>query len=103
MPAAPPGGVGPTGALRRRPFAYIYPPDATTLRGYALFDRNTRAAAAIADKFRGTEVSVPAPSRDGEVPPEPSPSPLLIPREFDIKPSSHPRGEKDFHFYILCT
>ena len=28
---------------------------------------------------------------------------LLIPREFDIKPSSHPRGEKDFHYYILCT
>jgi hypothetical protein len=32
------------------------------------------SAAAVEDKFRGTEVSVPAPCRDGEVPPEPSPS-----------------------------
>jgi hypothetical protein len=31
-------------------------------------------SATAADKFRGTEVSVPAPCRDGEVPPEPSPS-----------------------------
>jgi hypothetical protein len=31
-------------------------------------------SSAAADEFRGTEVSVPAPSRDGEVPPEPSPS-----------------------------
>jgi hypothetical protein len=33
-----------------------------------------RSAAAVEDKFWGTEVSVPAPSWDGEVPPEPSPS-----------------------------
>jgi hypothetical protein len=32
------------------------------------------SAAAIEDKFWGTEVSVPAPYRDREVPPEPSPS-----------------------------
>jgi hypothetical protein len=32
------------------------------------------SAAAIEDKFRGTEVSISAPCRDGEVPPEPSPS-----------------------------
>jgi hypothetical protein len=31
-------------------------------------------SSAVADEFRGTEVSVPAPCRDGEVPPEPSPS-----------------------------
>jgi hypothetical protein len=33
-----------------------------------------RSAAAVEDKFRGTEVSVLAPCRDEEVPPEPSPS-----------------------------
>jgi hypothetical protein len=33
-----------------------------------------RSSAAAADKFWGTEVSVPAPCRDGEVLPEPSPS-----------------------------
>jgi hypothetical protein len=32
------------------------------------------SSAATADEFRGTEVSIPAPYRDGEVPPEPSPS-----------------------------
>jgi hypothetical protein len=32
------------------------------------------SSAAIEDKFQGTEVSIPAPCRDGEVPPEPSPS-----------------------------
>jgi hypothetical protein len=34
----------------------------------------TYHAAAIEDKFQGTEVSVPAPCRDREGPPEPSPS-----------------------------
>jgi hypothetical protein len=33
-----------------------------------------RSATAVKDKFQGTEVYVPAPCRDGEVPPEPSPS-----------------------------
>jgi hypothetical protein len=44
------------------------------------------SAAAIEDQFRGIEVSVPAPCRDGELPPEPSlltpppsPSTLLSP------------------------
>jgi hypothetical protein len=32
------------------------------------------SSAAATDEFRGTEVSVSAPYRDGEVPPEPSPS-----------------------------
>jgi hypothetical protein len=31
-------------------------------------------AAAVAEEIRGTEVSVLAPCRDGELPPEPSPS-----------------------------
>jgi hypothetical protein len=38
------------------------------------FPEQFRSAAAVEDKFRGTEVSVPAPYRDGEVPPESSPS-----------------------------
>jgi hypothetical protein len=38
------------------------------------FPEQFRNAAAIEDQFRGTEVSVPEPSRDGEVPLEPSPS-----------------------------
>jgi hypothetical protein len=37
------------------------------------FPEQFRSAAAVEDKFRGTEVSVPAPCWDGEVPPEPSP------------------------------
>jgi hypothetical protein len=37
-----------------------------------------RSSAAIADEFWGTEVSVPAPCRDGEVPPEPSPSVSIV-------------------------
>jgi hypothetical protein len=38
------------------------------------FPEQFRSAAAVEDKFWGTEVSVPAPCRDGKVPPEPSPS-----------------------------
>jgi hypothetical protein len=38
------------------------------------FPEQFRSAVAVEDKFWGIEVSVPAPCRDGEVPPEPSPS-----------------------------
>jgi hypothetical protein len=44
-----------------------------TLGGSAIFQKEFRSSA-TADEFRGTEVSVLAPCRDGEVPPEPSPS-----------------------------
>jgi hypothetical protein len=44
----------------------------------AFFPEQFHSAAAIEDKFWGTEVSVPAPCRDGEVPPEPSPSVSII-------------------------
>jgi hypothetical protein len=40
----------------------------------AFFPEQFRSAATIKDKFRGIEVFVPAPCRDGEVPPELSPS-----------------------------
>jgi hypothetical protein len=61
-------------------------PEEKTLRGPALVHEKFRSAAAIKDQFWGTKVSVPAPCRDGEFPPEPSlstpppsPSPLLSP------------------------
>jgi hypothetical protein len=38
------------------------------------FPEQFRISAAAVDEFRGTEVSVPTPCQDGEVPPEPSPS-----------------------------
>jgi hypothetical protein len=38
------------------------------------FPEQFRSSAAVEDKFRGTEVSVPAPCRDREVPPKPSPT-----------------------------
>jgi hypothetical protein len=40
----------------------------------AFFPEQFRSSATVEEKFRGTEVSVPAPCRDGEVPPDPSPS-----------------------------
>jgi hypothetical protein len=45
-----------------------------TLGESAIFQKEFRSSAAAVDKFQGTEVSVLAPYRDGEVPPEPSPS-----------------------------
>jgi hypothetical protein len=45
-----------------------------TLWESAKFPEQFCSAATVEAKFRGTEVSVPAPCRDGEVPPEPSPS-----------------------------
>jgi hypothetical protein len=44
-----------------------------TLGESANFQKEFRSSAAAADKFRETEVSVSAPCRYGEVPPEPSP------------------------------
>jgi hypothetical protein len=45
-----------------------------TLKQSVFFPEQFCSAAAVEDKFRGTEVSIPAPCRDGEVPPEPSSS-----------------------------
>jgi hypothetical protein len=45
-----------------------------TLGESAKFPEQFRSAATVEDKFWGTEVSVSGPCRDGEVPPEPSPS-----------------------------
>jgi hypothetical protein len=40
----------------------------------AFFPEQFRSSAAVEGEFWGTEVSVPAPCQDGEVPSEPSPS-----------------------------
>jgi hypothetical protein len=45
-----------------------------TLGELAIFQKEFRSSAAAVDKFQGTKVSIPAPYRDGEVPPEPYPS-----------------------------
>jgi hypothetical protein len=45
-----------------------------TLGELVIFQKEFRSSAATNDEFRGTEVSVSVPCRDGEVPPEPSPS-----------------------------
>jgi hypothetical protein len=45
-----------------------------TLEESAKFPKEFRNAAAVEDKYRGIEVSIPAPYWDGEVPLEPSPS-----------------------------
>jgi hypothetical protein len=45
-----------------------------TLKGSAIFQKQFHSSAAAADEFWGIEVSVSTPYRDGEVPPEPSPS-----------------------------
>jgi hypothetical protein len=43
-----------------------------------IFEKESCSSAAATDEFWGTEVSIPAPCRDGEVPPEPSPSVSII-------------------------
>jgi hypothetical protein len=45
-----------------------------TLKESAIFQKEFRSSATTVDEFRGTEVSVLAPCRNGEVPPSPSPS-----------------------------
>jgi hypothetical protein len=49
-----------------------------TLEESVIFQKQFRSSAAVEDKFRGTEVSVPAPCWDGKVPPEPSPSVSIV-------------------------
>jgi hypothetical protein len=47
---------------------------AKTLNQSVFFEKEFRSPAATTDEFQGTEVSVPAPCQDGEVPPKPPPS-----------------------------
>ena len=75
-------GTPPTSPLR----LYMLP-DVKTLKQSTIFHEEFRSRRHREDKFRGTEVSVPARRRDGELPPESSPStpspsssPLLSPK-----------------------
>ena len=77
---------GPPGSPPTSPFRLYIAPDAKTLKELASIHEKFRSSATIEDKFRGIEISVPAPCRDRELPPEPSPStpppsssPLLTP------------------------
>jgi hypothetical protein len=56
------------------PFCLYKASGRKTLGESAIFQKEFRSSAAAADEFQGIEVSVPAPNRDGKVPPEPSPS-----------------------------
>jgi hypothetical protein len=56
------------------PFCLYILSEAKTLNSPVSTHEKFRSTAAIEIQFWGTEVSVPAPCRDGELPPEPSPS-----------------------------
>jgi hypothetical protein len=65
------------------PFCLYILFEAKTLNSSVSIHEKFHSAAAIKDQFWGTEVSVPTSCRDGELPPEPSPStprpsPLLL-------------------------
>jgi hypothetical protein len=77
---------GPLGRSPTSPFCLYIAPNTKTLNSEVSIHEKFCSAAAIEDKFWGTKVYVPAPCRDREVPPEPSPStpppsssPLLTP------------------------
>ena len=82
---APGGGVGP---LASADFALppTYSPSRENPKYPSIIPRKVLSRPSSPTLVRGTEVSVPAPCRDGELPPEPSPStpppsssPLLTP------------------------
>jgi hypothetical protein len=72
---------GPLWRPPTSPFRLYIAPDAKTLKEEASTHEKFRSAAAIEDKFRGTEISVPVSCRDRKLPPEPSP---LTPAPFFI-------------------
>jgi hypothetical protein len=80
--AVPPGGVdpGPPSNIALPP---IYSLQDENPKSIDVFPKKFCSTAAIADEIRGIEVSVPAPYRDGELPPKlspstPPPSPSLL-------------------------
>jgi hypothetical protein len=60
------------------PLRLYKPRGQKTLEESAKFPEEFCSSAVAADEFWGTEVSVPAPCRDGKVPPEPSPSVSIV-------------------------
>ena len=77
--AAPRGGVAASVTSSRRPLDYILPPRCKPKNDRRFLQKSFVAPPPPKTLIRGTEVSVPVPCRDGEVPPEPSSSPLLLP------------------------
>src|SRR3954469_8525559 len=80
------GRCGPPEHLPAPPFRLLIPPGLKTLKIVAKSREKVRRRRQLENQVSGTEVSVPAPCRDGEVPPEgspstppPSSSPLLTP------------------------
>jgi hypothetical protein len=59
-----------------------------TLKQSSFFQKEFRSSAATTDEFRGTEVPIPAPCRDAEVPPEPYPSISITVTAFSINLTS---------------
>ena len=72
-------GVGPSGTASHRLFRLYILSDTKTIKQSASIHEKFQSTATIADEIRGTEVSILAPCQDGELPPEPSSSPLLTP------------------------
>ena len=60
--------------LPASPLRLFIPSESKTLNESASIHETFRSSAAVADKIGGQKVSVLAPYRDGELPPEPSPS-----------------------------
>jgi hypothetical protein len=60
------------------PFRLYILSEVKTLNSSTSIHEKFHGAAAIEDQFWGTEVSILAPCRDGELPPEPSPSTPLL-------------------------
>jgi hypothetical protein len=87
----PPGratrGWGPLVHLLTTPLRLYKVSQRKPLKWSAIFQKKSCSSAATTDEFRGTEVSVLAPCRDGEVPPEPSPSTSSPP---PLSPSTSP-------------
>ena len=66
--------MGPLAGHRPCLLRLYIPPEAETLNRQSEIHEKFRNATATEGEIRGQKVSVPAPCRDGEVPPEPSPS-----------------------------
>jgi hypothetical protein len=78
---------GPPGCPLTLPLRLYKASRRKSLNRSAIFQKKSRSSAAATDEFRGTEVSVPAPCQDEEVPPEPYPS---MPSPPSPSPSTSP-------------
>jgi hypothetical protein len=88
--AAPPCGVGPPWCPLTLPLHLYKASDVETLKKSAFSQIKFRSAAVVEDQFWGTEVFVLAPCRDGELPPESSPSTPSTPPPYPSTPPPSP-------------